>query len=63
MEKFRAFSIETARLLVKEYGWYKLPPSVHKILIHGADIISTTAELPIGIYSEEAQETRNKHLR
>lgn len=37
-----------------------MPVSVHKILFHGTDIISSCI-LPIGQLSEEAQEARNKH--
>lgn len=39
-----------------------MPSSVHKILIHGAEIINNVS-LPIGMMSEEAQESRNKDLR
>lgn len=39
-----------------------MPPSVHKILIHGADLMNCF-ELPIGTFSEEAQEARNKDFR
>jgi len=36
-----------------------MPPSVHKILVHGSRAIQL-APFPIGILSEEAQEARNK---
>ncbi|CAI6356901.1 unnamed protein product [Macrosiphum euphorbiae] len=36
-----------------------MPPSVHKILVHGSRAIQL-ALFPIGILSEEAQEARNK---
>jgi len=39
-----------------------MPSSVHKILVHGADIIKTVS-LPIGMMSEEALEARNKDMR
>lgn len=39
-----------------------MPQSVHKILIHGADIIEKVS-LPIGMMSEEALEARNKDFR
>ena len=39
-----------------------MSPTVHKVLIHGPEIIQH-AELPIGILSEEAGEHRNKHFR
>lgn len=35
---------------------------MHLVLVHGADIMETF-ELPIGTYSEEALEARNKHIR
>ena len=46
---FRRYSLETARLYQSLYPWFYMPPSVHKILIHGADIISASP-LPIGTY-------------
>ncbi|KAJ8894143.1 hypothetical protein PR048_006753 [Dryococelus australis] len=41
---------------------FRMPVSHHKILFHGRDII-TSCILPICQYSEEAQESRNKHKR
>lgn len=39
-----------------------MPPVVHKILYHGAKIIDFF-NLPIGFFSEEPQEARNKDFR
>lgn len=39
-----------------------MTPSLHKLLIHGPDIIEALP-LPIGNFSEEAQESRNKDFR
>ena len=39
-----------------------MPVTIHKVLLHGAVVISS-ALLPIGQMSEEAQESRNKHLK
>ena len=39
-----------------------MPPSVHKLLEHSW-AIAERLELPIGSYSEEAQEANNKELR
>ena len=36
-----------------------MPVSMHKLLLHSSEIISKFL-LPIGLYSEEAQESRNK---
>lgn len=53
--RFEEFALATARRFVELYPWYYMPTTVHKILIHGAQIISS-ALLPIGQMSEEAQE-------
>lgn len=49
-------------LYLKEYSWYNMPVSVHKVLFHGRDVIASCV-LPIGQLSEEAQEARNKDNR
>lgn len=60
--KFKDFTLETARELVAEYPWYYMPASVHKILIHGANVIDS-ALLSIGELSEEAAEATNKYIK
>lgn len=62
-EKFGEYAIETARIYVSNYDWYYMPSSVHKILIHGQNVIKHFAVLPIGQLSEDAQESRNKDYR
>lgn len=62
VEKFSEYTKETAKLYNELYNWYYMPSSVHKILIHGADVIKSSI-LPIGQLSEEASEARNKHFR
>lgn len=61
-EKFRDFALDTARQLIQEYPWYNLPPSVHKVLIHGYEVIDY-ALLSIGELSEEAAESTNKVIK
>lgn len=61
-EKFDEYCINTAKQLVTKYDWYYLPASVHKILIHGSQIV-LKAILPIGQMSEEAAECRNKDIK
>lgn len=39
-----------------------MPPTLHKLFIHGPEIIDS-ALLPIGQLSEEAQEARNKDFK
>lgn len=61
-DAFRNYAKVTAEKYVQLYPWYNMPSSVHKLLLHGADIIEA-ALLPIGMFSEEALEARNKDFR
>lgn len=61
-EQFDIYAKDTAKLLVQEYPWFYLPASVHKILLHGAQVISK-ALLPIGqLRSTRGAEQRSKVL-
>lgn len=62
VEKYRIYVLNTAKLFVEKYPWYPMPPTVHKVLIHGPEIIEH-ALLPIEQLSEEAQEARNKEFK
>jgi hypothetical protein len=62
IEEFDKYKKDTTKLFVKEYQWFYMPASVHKILVHGADIASG-AILLIGQLFEEAQESTNKDLK
>lgn len=62
LEKFQQFSLETARKFVELYPWFPMPTTVHKILIHGPQIVASLL-LPIGQLSEEAQESCNKYIK
>ena len=62
IEKFRQYTQDTAKHYVQYYAWYYMLASVHKLLIHGAEIVQY-ALLPIGQLSEEAQETRHKDFK
>ena len=59
---FKSFCINTAKMYVEEYNWYYMPQSLHRILIHGSSVIEQF-NLPIGLYSEEAQEAKNKDFK
>lgn len=59
---FAGFARATAEMYVKLYPWYYMPVTVHKILVHGSEIINF-AIVPIGQLSEEAQEARHKEVR
>jgi len=62
VEAFNDYCLGTYNRFVENYSWYYMPVTVHKILIHGAFVISN-ALLPIGQLSEEAQEARNKDFK
>lgn len=56
---FKDYALETARKLVSTYPWYNLPSSIHKVLIHGSEVIDHCL-ISIGELSEEAAESCNK---
>lgn len=62
IEKYDKYAFDTAKLYVELYGWHPMTPTMHKILVHGGQIIKKSL-LPIGQLSEEAAEARNKHFR
>lgn len=47
---------------VSLYNWYYMPASVHKLLLHGGEIVQH-ALVPIGLLSEDAQEANHKLFR
>lgn len=60
--RFDVLCSRTAEIYVENYPWYPMPSTVHKILIHGADILRTSI-LPVGMLGEEASEARNKDYK
>lgn len=60
--KFKEYTLVTARTFVELYPWFYMPTSVHKLLLHGTEIIAH-ALLPIGQMSEDAQESCNKYIK
>lgn len=61
-EVFKNYCFETAEMAIKLYGWYKMSVTVHKILIHGADIIKSLP-LPVGQLSEDVIEASHKEYK
>ncbi|OXA42090.1 V(D)J recombination activating protein 1 [Folsomia candida] len=58
-EKFGSYCRQLAQKYVKEHKWYYMPVSIHKLLIHGEQIIKEST-LPLGMLSEQAGESRNR---
>ncbi|KAL4711480.1 hypothetical protein ACJJTC_000496 [Scirpophaga incertulas] len=61
-QSFGDFCEHIAYKYVASYLWHPMTVTLHKILIHGAEIIKSTT-LPIGMLSEQASESRNKYWR
>lgn len=60
--EFQHYCIQTAKMYVRDYTWYPMPPSLHKVLCHGAQIVDSSF-LPIGQLSEEALEATNTFFK
>jgi len=61
-DKFQIYALDTAKKLLSLYDWYYFPPSVHKVLIHGEDVINF-ALLSIGELTEGAAESRSEDIQ
>lgn len=59
---FEKLCHSTAELFVSLYPWFYMPSTVHKILIHGGQIIRSSI-LPLGMLGEEGSEARNKDYK
>ena len=62
LEMFSDLCSTTVELYVSLYPWCPMSPTLHIILIHGPALIQHF-EVPIGMLSEEAAETRNEHFQ
>lgn len=62
VKKFDRFAKKVAKLLIQNYPWYYMPVSIHKILIHGAEIIKH-CKFPIGQLLEEVIKAKHKEFR
>ena len=60
--KFGMLCRQTFEKYISLYPWFYMPVTLHKILVHGPIIIKRLI-LPIGLFSEDSQESRNKDIR
>ena len=60
--RFKDYCLATSERIIELYGWYTMPPTIHKLLEHGYQV-AEILDLPVGMYSEEAQEAQNKEIR
>ena len=62
LDRFEKICQETKSIYFESVGWYSMPPTIHKILEHGRQIIAE-CPVPFGLTNEEASEANNKVLR
>lgn len=61
-KKFGNFCRQLAERYVQSYNWHPMTVTIHKILVHGEEII-TSCSLPVDMLSEQAAESRNTFWR
>jgi len=61
-DKFNILLEETKKLYLSQYNWFYMPSSIHKLLVHGKDIVDNF-DIPIGQLSEDALEASHKMFR
>jgi putative intracellular protease/amidase len=61
-DQFEKFCNETLQQYMVDCGWYSLPPTLHRTLVHGKDIINATP-ITIGATSKEGSEANAKFAR
>ena len=60
-DAFQVYCVNVANRYVELYSWYNMPQRLHRILLHEHEIVRQFS-LPVGLLSEEAQESRSKEL-
>jgi len=61
-EKFEAFCKETLDEYMSSVKWYNIPPTLHRVLVHGKEIVEAMP-MPVGWTSEEGSESNTKFAR
>jgi hypothetical protein len=60
--EFEQFCKQTLDIYLSEVCWYNIPPTIHKILVHGRAIVEA-CPVALGLTSEESSEANNKFIR
>ena len=62
--KFQQYCDGVREMYDRECGWYQMPPTLHKILSHGGEILRLfPSSLSSGHFSEEPAEASNKDVK
>ncbi|XP_036322559.1 uncharacterized protein LOC118736614 [Rhagoletis pomonella] len=59
VELFFCFCKRTFDIYMEKYDWYAMSATLHKILVHSAQIMQSSS-VPLGCLGENASESRNK---
>ncbi|KAI8125494.1 hypothetical protein CVS40_4198 [Lucilia cuprina] len=62
VENLKHFCCATADIYFKNYDWYPMSATLHKILAHSAQILQVSI-VPLGCAGENASEARNKFYK
>ncbi|KAG5877602.1 hypothetical protein JTB14_010289 [Gonioctena quinquepunctata] len=62
-DKFKIYALKTVVIYLKYYPWYNVQTTIHRVLIHDDIIIIRDAIAPIGLLSEDAQESKNEAIK
>ncbi|XP_043867155.1 uncharacterized protein LOC122757785 [Drosophila mojavensis] len=60
--QFKKYCQKTVTLYMSLYPWFPMSATVHKVLMHGYQIIEASI-LPLGVLGENASEARNKYYK
>ena len=61
-DKFESFCLKTFNIIRIKFPLYDVPQGVHELLFHSYQV-ARELNLPLGMYSEQAQESSNKVVK
>lgn len=61
-EKFYNYCYHIYNKYFELFAWQPMTPTLHKVLVHGAEIINASP-FPLGVLTEESAESRNKFMK
>ena len=61
-DKLEIYCKDTFKIYVTHFKWYPMPAAIHKMIVHSHQAVRDKP-VPIGLLSEEAQESRNKDVK
>lgn len=59
---FKDFCTQAYQRYLELYSWFKMPAAVHKVLAHGAEILTNSPPVPLGVFREPVKEENIKEF-